>query len=79
MAVDCPAGCPSSHFEPGSFDFSQLLDFFLYAHRHVSAAHRVQQSLALITTKRDETKIIAPSATIQMQSNAPPASGFGPR
>jgi hypothetical protein len=28
MAVDCPAGRPGSHFEPGSFDFP-LLDFFL--------------------------------------------------
>jgi hypothetical protein len=42
--------------------FLLLLDFFLYAHRHVSAAHRVQQSFAVITTKRDEVKIIAASA-----------------
>jgi hypothetical protein len=40
-----------------------LLDFFLYAHGHVPAAHRVQQSLAVIPTKRDEMKIIAPSET----------------
>jgi hypothetical protein len=64
MAVDCPAGRPGSHFESASFDFSLLLDFFLYAHGHVSAARRVQQSFAVITTKRVEMKIIAASAAV---------------
>jgi hypothetical protein len=64
-------GAPGSHFEPGSFDFSLLLDFFLYAHRHVSAPHRVQQSFPVITTKRKEVKIIAANIYLPWQVYTP--------
>jgi hypothetical protein len=47
-AAGAQPGAPGSHFEPGAFDFSVLLDFFLYAHDHVSAAHRVQQSFTFV-------------------------------